>query len=123
MTRTELFRAAAASTIGKFSVGTYQYLDATETYDTNTGLVSRVVTTTNVPAARYSIRADKRAQMSYSEDTCIVAIAGTDLAAVVPEVGGIVIFPDATRHRVVYVEFDQYSAAYFLHVAVTPDGS
>ena len=123
-TLAEKFTAAADRAVAKFSVGTYTYKEITgETYDPDTGVVTRPEVTVSVPAARYNIADDKRAQMSYSERTSIVVMAGADLGAVVPQVGGLVIYPDGSRHRVVYVESDQYGAAHFLHVTRFPDGS
>ena len=120
-TLADKFLTAAQKTVLKFSVGTYTYQDVSgETYDTDTGVVDRPVVETQVPAAVYAISDDKRAQMTYSEDTCIVSMAGLDLGSVIPAVGGLVIFPDGTKHRIVLVESDQYGAAYFLHVTVTP---
>jgi hypothetical protein len=118
------FKQAAQKVVAKFSVGDYSYQDISgETYNADTGTVTRVPITTLVPAARYEVDEDKRASLSYSEDTCIVAMAGLDLGAVVPKVGALVVFPDTTRHRIVYIERDQYDACYFLHVTETPIGS
>lgn len=122
-TLAEKFKEAAQKNVAKFSIGTYTYKFGSTQYDPDTGTVSRPSSSVNVPAARYNITEEKRAQMAYSEKTCILAIAGNDLGSVVPKIGGEVVFPDQTKHRVVWVEPDQYGAVYFLHVTVNPIGS
>jgi len=117
------FKEAAKKSVAKYSIGTYSYKFGSSVYDPDTGAVSRAPTSKDVPAARYNITKDKRDQMSYTDDTCIVVIAGLELGDVVPQIGGIVVFPDLTKHRVVWVEPDQYGAAYFLHVTVKTVGS
>lgn len=117
------FKAAAQKNVLKFSIGTYDYQKLSSSYDPDTGDVTNAESVVKIPAARYNISDDKRASMSYSEETCIIVMAGLDLGSVVPKTGGIIIFPDDTRHRVVYVEPDQYGAAYFAHVTVTPIGA
>lgn len=122
-TLAEKFREAAQRNVIKYSVGTYEYNFGSAQYDPDTGAVSRTPVSTTVPAARYNITEEKRSQMAYSEKTCIVVMAGLDLGSVIPQIGGEVVFPDQTKHRVVWVEPDQYGAAYFLHVTVNPIGA
>lgn len=119
------FREAARDIIYKFSTDEHElHHIVSESYDTNAGMVTRDEVIVPLPAARYELSDDKRRNLPYSEDTCIVAVAGLDLGAVVPKVGDLVTFPNSTlRHRVVWVVPDQYGAAYFLHVAETADGS
>jgi hypothetical protein len=124
MSLADEFKEAAKELIDEFYSGEYTYLfPSSESYDPNDGSVTSPETPKTIPAARYNISTEKKATMSYSEDTCIVVMAGIDLEEVVPEAGGAVVFPEGTRHRIVLVEPDQYGAAYFLHVTRTPDGA
>lgn len=123
-TMREKFTVAAQRTVAKFSEGLYTYQDVSgESYNTDTGKVARPTVDTIIPAAVYAVSAEKQAMMTYSEKTCIVAIAGLDLGAVIPAVGGLIVFPVGTKHRIVHIETDQYGAAFFLHVTVTPIGA
>lgn len=117
MTLAEEFSLLARELTEEFSVGAYAYTFIEKEYDATTGESQKdYISVRNLNAARYDHREEERTDRTFSEDVWTVVVAGYELGNVVPQIGGIVEFPDSSEHTVLAVDYDQYAAAYFIIV-------
>ena len=84
-------------------------------YDTDQGKVSKEYEEYPVNAVYEKIKASGVIDAAYISEHTQCTIAGSEID-VVPSVKDLIVFPDGTTHKIISRDFDQFKAAFILHV-------
>lgn len=118
MTLQQEFIDAAKEIVDEFSIGTATLRKVTVAYNDSTGTYGTPsVVDTPFPVAIGEVSEKYKRDAAYTNQFIAVYAAGVDLGAVVPDNGDLIILPDLSEHEIKFIEGDQYSAHYEMHIA------